>query len=113
MLDVSPVVAEETTNVPVEAIQAAERGGWWSVSLCCLAFFVVLDPGDIYVLNVNLCVSMFGGRLEIQDKIKSCVLHACIWKWGGGGILLAVTSGHPTWTCMSSLSGIIMCENWL
>ena len=73
-------MAEETTDVSVEAIQAAERGGRWGVSLCCHAFFVVLDPGDIYVLNVNLCVSIVGGRLENQDKIKSCVLHACIWK---------------------------------
>ena len=110
MLDVSPVVAEETTDVSVEAIQAAERGGGWGVSLCCHAFFVVLDPGDIYVLNVNLCVSIFGGRLENQDKIKSRVFVS-VWG-GGGGILLAVSSGDPTWTCMSRLSGIIVCEYW-
>ena len=108
MLDVSPVMAEETTDVSVEAIQAAERGGGWGVSLCCHALFVVIETGDIYVLNVNLCVSIFGGRLENQDKIKSRVFVS----GGGGGILLAVSSDDPIWTCMSRLSGIIMCEYW-
>ena len=61
------MVAEETTDVPVEAIQAAERGGWAGVNLSGVASFNVRDVKGTYVFAVNLCVVIPRLGLKKQD----------------------------------------------
>ena len=65
-LDVSRIAAEETTDEPVEAIQAAGRGRRMRFHVSSVAFFIVCVPRSVHVLNVNLCVSVFGTNLRTE-----------------------------------------------